>query len=69
MDNEKLTRVIASAIANARGMRRGVPTIANVLDMLPEKLVDEVMDDANNVLKELKTAGYEVKELPAQKGS
>jgi hypothetical protein len=41
---------IAAAIANARGMRRGVPTIKNILDILPAKLRDEVLDDADNIL-------------------
>jgi hypothetical protein len=45
--------IIAAAIANARGMRRGMPAIANVLDLLPEKLREEVMDDAANVITEL----------------
>lgn len=56
MDRE-IQKTIAEAIANARGMRRGVPTISNILDMLPEKLVDEVMDDAANVYKELENKG------------
>ena len=45
--------VIAAAIANARGMRRGVPTIVNILDILPAKLRDEVLDDADNVMEAL----------------
>jgi hypothetical protein len=47
---EERKRIIAAAIANARGMRRGVPPIINVLDILPPKLRDEVLDDAENVL-------------------
>ena len=50
--------IIAGAIANARGMRRGMPSISNVLDLLPEKLKEEVLDDADNVLRELKDAGF-----------
>jgi hypothetical protein len=53
MENE-IIEIIASAIANARGMRRGVPSIRNVLDLLPAKLREEVMDDAKNVYHELK---------------
>lgn len=53
MDRE-IQKIIASAIANARGMRRGVPSISNVLDMLPENLVEEVMDDAKNVYIDLR---------------
>jgi hypothetical protein len=41
-----LVESVAAAIANARGGRRGVPTVKNILDVLPQKLVDEVMDDA-----------------------
>lgn len=41
----------AAAIANARGGRRGVPEIVNILDMLPEKLRDEVPQDAEAALK------------------
>lgn len=52
--------IIACAIANARGMRRGVPPISNVLDLLPEKLKDEVLDDADSVLRELAEAGYKI---------
>lgn len=44
---------IAAAIANARGARRGVPKIKNILDVLPAKLRDEVMDDADAVIAEL----------------
>src|SRR5258708_8818174 len=33
------------SIVNARGMRRGVPSISNVLDLLPEKLKEEVLDE------------------------
>lgn len=49
--------IIASAIANARGGRRGIPMIKNVLDVLPEKLRDEVMDDAAAVLRALADDG------------
>jgi len=56
----EINEIIASAIANARGMRRGVPTISNVLDLLPEKLREEVMDDAENVISELTKAGFTI---------
>jgi hypothetical protein len=36
----------AEAIANARGCRRGVPSITNLLQALPQKLRDEVLEDA-----------------------
>ena len=39
-------RGAAAAIANARAGRRGAPAIANVLDILPPKLFDEVVEDA-----------------------
>lgn len=51
-----MRETIAAAIANARGMRRGVPTISNILDILPAKLRDEVIDDAENVLAEIARA-------------
>jgi hypothetical protein len=40
----------AAAIANARGMRRGVPLVTNILDLLPKRLRDEVMEDARDAL-------------------
>jgi hypothetical protein len=48
--------IIAAAIANARGNRRGVPTITNVLDVLPRKLRDEVIDDAQAVVRAINAA-------------
>ena len=44
-------RAVASAIANVRGMRRGAPTIGNILDVLPKKIVQELEDDAEAVLR------------------
>lgn len=41
----------AAAIANARGGRRGAPAIRNILDILPQKLREEVMEDAEEALK------------------
>lgn len=63
MDRE-IQSYIAGAIANARGMRRGAPTVSNVLDLLPEKLKEEVLDDAANVISELKSEGYEIRLIP-----
>ena len=44
-------RAAAAAIANARGMRRGVPEIANILEMLPKNLAEEVLEDAARALE------------------
>jgi len=44
---------MAAAIANARGMRRGVPTITNILELLPGKLLVEVIEDAGAALDAL----------------
>lgn len=41
----------AAAIANARGGRRGVPAVSNILDVLPANLRQEVMEDAEAALK------------------
>lgn len=49
-------RVGAAAIANERGGRRGVPDIVNVLDLLPEKLRTEVMEDARAALNAVAVA-------------
>jgi hypothetical protein len=40
----------AAARSPTRGMRRGVPTIVNILDVLPEKLRAEVIEDAEDSL-------------------
>jgi hypothetical protein len=40
----------AAAIANQRGNRRGVPTIENVLALLPPQLRAEVIEDASAAL-------------------
>jgi hypothetical protein len=40
----------AAGIANARGGRRGMPPIANILELLPLELLDEVLDDAEAAL-------------------
>jgi hypothetical protein len=49
----------AAAIANARGNRRGVPTIVNILDLLPAHLRAEVIEDAEAVLDALGTAAQQ----------
>ncbi|MGX9980317.1 hypothetical protein [Methylobacterium fujisawaense] len=43
-------REAAAAIANARAARRGAPAVANVLDILPQNLLDEVVEDATAAL-------------------
>lgn len=48
---QKEIRAAAAAMANARGNRRGVPSITNILEMLPKKLFDEVMEDAAAALE------------------
>jgi hypothetical protein len=52
--DQSLRDVIAAAIANARGMRRGAPSMANVLEILPPKLKNEVLDDADNIIAALR---------------
>ena len=54
-DDEEI-KIVAAAIANARGGRRGMPPIKNILDILPAKLREEVLDDASAVLAAL--AGF-----------
>lgn len=49
----------AAAIANARGGRRGMPQITNVLDLLPPKLRDEVTEDARAVFEALQKSSPE----------
>lgn len=48
--DEAMKRRAAEAIANARAGRRGAPGITNVLDILPPKLLAEVMEDATDAL-------------------
>jgi len=45
--------VAAAAIANARIMRRGSPSMSNVLKVLPPKLKEEVMEDAEAAIRAL----------------
>lgn len=49
IDPEKI-KLAAAAIANARGGRRGMPPVKNILELLPQKLVDEVTEDAEATL-------------------
>jgi hypothetical protein len=53
--------IVAAAIADVRGMRRGAPKIENVLEVLRllpgQKLYREVLDDADAVLAALGQPG------------
>jgi hypothetical protein len=56
--------LVAAALANARGMRRGAPPISNILEVLREMQVggkasiyDDLMDDAHEVVTALQQAG------------
>ena len=49
-------RTIASALLNARGMRRGSPIIVNVLDIVPRQIREDAIADADYILTELRTA-------------
>lgn len=53
MPGDKRILAAAAAIANARGNRRGAPTIVNVLDVLPDRLRAEVIEDAQAVIEAL----------------
>lgn len=48
--NPKTIKAAAAAIANARAGRRGVPSIENVLEILPSTLLNEVLEDSKAVL-------------------
>jgi hypothetical protein len=50
-DEMKRILLAAAAIANARGARRGMPAITNILDILPPKLREEVTEDAKAALE------------------
>lgn len=54
----------AAAIANARGGRRGMPPISNVLAMLPPNLRAEVLDDMKAVVSAIDAAGYRIERKP-----
>ncbi|MEP6963341.1 MAG: hypothetical protein ABI995_14765 [Acidobacteriota bacterium] len=45
-----LIDAIASAMLNARGNRRGVPQIVNVLEMVPAHIRADAVDDADAIL-------------------
>lgn len=47
----EMIEAAAAAIANARASRRGAPEIRNVLTILPEKLLAEVLEDAEAALE------------------
>lgn len=49
--SQEMIEAAAAAIANARGGRRGAPAFRNILAVLPEKLRDEVLEDAEAALK------------------
>lgn len=49
--SEKAVKAAAAAIANSRGGRRGVPPITNILDLLPAKLLEDVMEDARAAIE------------------
>jgi len=46
--------VIATILVNQRIMRNGSPPIVNALDLLPQKLREEVLEDAQAVIDGLK---------------
>ncbi len=48
---DKQIEAAAEAIANARGNRRGAPSVSGILHLLPAKLKDEVMEDAKAALE------------------
>lgn len=61
-------REAAAAIANARSGRRGAPAIANVLDILPGKFFDEVVEDARAALDAAEAAAADPTARPADPG-
>ena len=50
---QEILEKIAAAIATRRGMRRGVPMISNVLDILPSAIKKDILDDAEGVYEAL----------------
>jgi malic enzyme len=46
----EMIEAASAAIANTRGGRRGAPEICNILEILPEKLKAEVLEDAEVAL-------------------
>lgn len=45
--------IIAETLVNQRVMRNGSPALTNPLDILPPRLLNEVMEDAKEILKAL----------------
>ena len=43
-------RAAATAIANARAGRRGTPAVTNILDVLPQDLFAELVEDARTAI-------------------
>jgi|GEM_PF-1881386 len=58
MSTEHVKEVGVAAIANARGGRRGVPPIANIVEVLPARILAEVSEDMDAVMTALAAAGY-----------
>lgn len=58
-------REAASAIANARAGRRGAPPISDVLDLLPTKLFEEIVEDARAALDAAASATPDPSERPS----
>lgn len=48
---ERRTEAATAAILNARGMRRGMPPVANVLEMVPADILENATEDAAAALK------------------
>lgn len=62
-------REAAAAIANNRAARgHGAPAITNVLDILPTKLFDEVVEDARAALDAAAAAVPDLSERPSDPG-
>lgn len=59
---DKIRGIIASAIANSRAMRRGMPSVTNVIDLLLSPIKEELLDDADNVINELEKNGISIEE-------
>ena len=49
--------IIARELANAKGARRGMPPIGNILDLLPRHLLEEVLADSDAVIAVLRASG------------
>lgn len=55
---------IATILVNQRIMRNGSPPIFNALDLLPAKLRQEVMDDAQAVIEGLRACRISEEQKP-----